>query len=299
MPLIIWWSIFLLKDKKINLFNFSVSLLILMAISAPQLFWQFAGNYQDKFSRIQWGWMMGTENWLIFWFKNMGLTFFFALILPIYLFSSKKYFEKLLFFPLLILFIICNIIVFQPHDYDNMKFMLFAFFGFALFAAQVLDKNINSQNYLKKLSATIIFSLMIFTGILSVFRETYLSWKFVDQQDIDLAKQVVEKTSAKAIFLTSDDHNHAIPMIAGRQILMGYRGWLWTHGIDYSPREKDIYDMFQGKNNALVLLKKYRVNYVYLGPSEKNNFHANEAFFQQYFPVFLKNDRATIYEISL
>ncbi len=40
---------------------------------------------------------------------------------------------------------------------------------------------------------------------------------------------------------------------------MGYRGWLWTYGINYGPREKDISSMYSGGKNSKDLLKKYNI----------------------------------------
>ena len=79
---------------------------------------------------------------------------------------------------------------------------------------------------------------------------------------------------------------------------MGYRGWLWTYGIDYGSREKDVRTMFYGGKDTKNLLKQYRVDYVVIGPSEKSNYSANETFFAKNYPLFYQQDQTKIYQIK-
>jgi len=36
-------------------------------------------------------------------------------------------------------------------------------------------------------------------------------------------------TSPTALFVVADEHNSPIPTLAGRRVLIGYAGWLWTY----------------------------------------------------------------------
>ena len=51
---------------------------------------------------------------------------------------------------------------------------------------------------------------------------------------------VRERTPAHTIFVTGDRPNNPVAGLAGRSVVMSYRGWLWTYGIDYSRREQDL-----------------------------------------------------------
>ena len=116
-------------------------------------------------------------------------------------------------------------------------------------------------------------------------------------EDTKIAKFVNQNIPPNAIFLTSDSHNHPIPTLTGRQILMGYRGWLWTYGIDYSRREQDIKTMFLGNSKSEDLFKKYNVNYVIIGPSEIHDWHANTQFFEDNYLKIFQSENYKIYKI--
>lgn len=60
---------------------------------------------------------------------------------------------------------------------------------------------------------------------------------------------------------------------------MGYRGWLWTHGIDYRQREADVINMYEGNDKSLDLIKKYGVDYVLIEQDKISDFHINQGFF--------------------
>ena len=79
---------------------------------------------------------------------------------------------------------------------------------------------------------------------------------------------------------------------------MGYRGWLWTYGFDYSKRANDISEMFSGGIDAKNLLKQYKVDYVFIGPSERYTWKANEQFFDLNYPIVVETNTAKVYKVS-
>jgi hypothetical protein len=70
--------------------------------------------------------------------------------------------------------------------------------------------------------------------------------------------------------------------LTGRQSLLGHPGWIFSRGLDYTQREKDIAQMYEGAPDAETLLKKYHVEYVLIGPEERATLHVNETFWSRY-----------------
>jgi uncharacterized membrane protein len=66
---------------------------------------------------------------------------------------------------------------------------------------------------------------------------------------------------------------------------MGYPGHIWTHGLEFGPREQDIKQIYAGSTGAVALLAKYRVDYVVIGPQEFSTVKPNTAFFALYSEV--------------
>ena len=79
---------------------------------------------------------------------------------------------------------------------------------------------------------------------------------------------------------------------------MGYRGWLWTHGIDYGHREQDVMEMFQGSERTPNLLRQYRVDYVLLESDKINELQENPGFFTDRFSVAYRSSKYTLVKVS-
>jgi hypothetical protein len=139
---------------------------------------------------------------------------------------------------------------------------------------------------------------MIATGSVSVWRELHLSQRMFSPEDLSLAQYVKNQTSTNDIFLTSDKHNNPVPCLAGRRIVMGYRGWLWTHGIDYHSREHDVIEMHEGSTQALRLLRGYRVNYVLIESEKIVALRESPEFFVKRFPVVFRSPNYTLVKVA-
>jgi uncharacterized membrane protein len=64
--------------------------------------------------------------------------------------------------------------------------------------------------------------------------------------------------------------------------LLGYPGWMWSRGLDYSQRNRDIERIYSGGLEAEALLRQYNVDYVLVGPLELAAFRVNEQFWSKY-----------------
>jgi hypothetical protein len=144
----------------------------------------------------------------------------------------------------------------------------------------------------------LLTSTLVATGGLSVYREVRLHSLMFSTEDLQLAKYVREQTPKDAIFLTSDRHNHPIPCLAGRRIVMGYRGWLWTHGIDYHSRERDVLEIYKGSSQMDNLLKQYYASYVLLERNRAKEFPQNELALRLRFPLVYESPTFTLLKVK-
>jgi hypothetical protein len=63
---------------------------------------------------------------------------------------------------------------------------------------------------------------------------------------------------------------------------MGYPGHVWTHGLEFGPRESEIKRVYVGGPDALAILRKYNLGYAVVGPPERNIMNVNEQFFSRF-----------------
>lgn len=246
----------------------------------PQALW-IAEQVTASFFRIQIGWMAkSVADIPAFWIKNMG----FELILLIagLFFIGKKNIK--FYLPFLAIFIMANIFVFQPWDYDNHKF-----FSFWLMAsAPVMAAALLYVNDLPKIGKPIFivfFTLTVLTGALvAIFIIGHPYGEF-NTEDIHVADWIMGNTPKNATFLTSDSVTDPVMTLAGRKSYLGYGGWLYTHGLSYSGREDTVKLMYTADEPDMTqqLLKGNGIDYVMVGPSELNSmtYRVNQTYFSQ------------------
>ena len=155
------------------------------------------------------------------------------------------------------------------------------------------------KHCLKKFIGTTLVFLMIFSGGLDIYRTftpaTY--YQIFTDEDLKVAQAVKNLTAKDSIFVTAPVHNHPIPALSGRSTLVGFHGWLWSHGIDYLERAADVERIYQGGEEAEDLIRKYKINYVAYGPHERENFSINLSYFQKYPKIPLSADWI-VYDVS-
>ena len=75
--------------------------------------------------------------------------------------------------------------------------------------------------------------------------------------------------------------------LTGRRTFLGYPGHVWSHGIDYTPREAELKRIYSGSADAPALIERAGIEYVVVGPLEreelrKYGLNVNESFFARY-----------------
>ncbi|MBW2043135.1 MAG: hypothetical protein JRI76_14085 [Deltaproteobacteria bacterium] len=272
---------------------------LLLALPQWLYFLPQVTGYSEGFIRWQPGWLAPAkgDNWLWFWVKNIGVM---AVLIP----AAWAYFwkhERRLFFyyvPFLLVFAAANLWVFQPWDYDNTKLLRFWYLASSVLVAGALC-HWAKQRILRGLVGGLLLVSVILSGAvdagscLRFDRNKRLMWT---PDQIELARVVRNITPKKSVFLTSDTHNHWVVDLSGRKIVLGYRGWLWSWGIDYREREKDVQAIFLGTSQANVLIAKHKIDYVVIGPREREVFHANADFHHRHHLLILDMNHHLIFK---
>ena len=286
------------SQKKEETFIFwSIFALITAVIALPSFLSISSSGAILKSIRFEPGWT-SKENIILFWIKNLGL---FAPILVVslgWLYKKNRYLFSL-YLPFLGIFLISNILVFQPWEFDNSKLLIYWFFTSAIIVAYFLDDQFFRENIIKKILGILIIFIMILSGSLDIFRTftPVTSYQIFTSHDLEIATAVKNLTPKDAVFVTASNHNNPIPALSGRATLLGFHGWVWSHGLDYQNREEDIKTIYLGGKTAEDLIAKYKVNYVTISPQEKSMFSVNVSYFETYPKITLGNDWQ-IYDVS-
>ncbi|MFZ2193224.1 MAG: hypothetical protein WAV31_03195 [Candidatus Moraniibacteriota bacterium] len=263
-------------------------------------FFRFGSN-SESFFKWHLGWLANEKpfngNILMFWLWNWGL------FIPLSLLSiwKTRFYKEPLFLSGVTLFILSNLFLFQPWPWDNSKILTYAYLFFCLPIILWFSKLIKERKSVSVFIFSILFISLIFSGGLDLYRLTKtdkLQFQMWSNDDLKLVADFKAMSKPGDIVLTSDRHNHPITTHTGAQILMGYRGWLWTYGMEYGTVEKDVLAMYQGGKQAQTLFEKYNVKYAVIGLSEKKNFNINEKFFLDNYPLIIKSSEYKIFKLQ-
>ena len=63
---------------------------------------------------------------------------------------------------------------------------------------------------------------------------------------------------------------------------MGYPGHIWTHGLEFVQREREVKNIYLGGPDAELLLRSYKIEYVVVGPLERLIMPVNDQYFSRY-----------------
>lgn len=294
-----WWLTPHAQRKSVLIFWLSVAGTAGI-ISVPIIRTFFSANLSNQFFKWFPGWYSHEDQvfWPWFWWLNWGPTLIMAVTGSSWLItklSSQKsnlttWWRAVFLAPFWLIFILINFIQFQPNIWDNTKLWVYSSVGLSglagYFLVQAWRKKQGGgwKNTLFRSGVAVFFMLAITAGTLDnyhLLRVKDHRYRLYSVSELELAEWVKHNTPVDSTWLTSDQHNHWLDNLTGRQAVMGYRGWLWTHGYQYQPLEKDVSDMFRQPLEHDELFAKYDIDYVVVGPQEINSWQANQAEFDQ------------------
>ena len=288
-----------LKSKEKKLPIISIGLLgVAVTLLISKLFLEQSTTL-NRVIRFQVGWMVENEDLIKFYIKNFGVVLF---LVPISLiFGIKKKFNSLSLTTLAQLwFILPTFFVFQPWAFDNIKLYIYWYIFSAISVSRFLVEVLKSKKVINVSLFFILVLSMVFSGFLDNFRllsSSETRYQIYSSIDFEIAEFVKENISPYAIFLSTDKFDNPVVTLAGRRVVMGFRGWLWTHGLNYQQRELDVKKMLSGEGNE-TLFEKYNISHVVLfNTKNSEDFVINSAYFKDKYELIYSKDGYEIYQL--
>jgi hypothetical protein len=205
----------------------------------------------------------------------------------------------LLLAPVWFWFLVPNLLVFQPWDWDNTKFFAY-WLLFGSLAVGALLASLLRHGLPGALAGCLLGLSLMVSGYADVARtlDPSASAAFTSTGGVEVAAWARANTDPRAIFLVAPVHNDPIPTLAGRRVMVGYPGWLWTYGLsDWSQRTDDAGRMLRGDPETPALLRRYGVGYVVLGPEDQSVGGSNPAYFDRIADRVYERDGYTVYRV--
>jgi hypothetical protein len=203
------------------------------------------------------------QNPFSYYFLNLGIPF----VLAIISFIKPGYeYLKVIF---LLLFLIPNILLLTPWDWDMYKFFMFAWIPIVVLAGVVLAK-------MPRILIVTLVLLSVITTASVIIYNTQTQYPGASWNEYNLGLWVRDHTPQDCVFLTYYGIHEPPSMVGGRLRVSSYVYWPYGHGepLDQvNQREHEIDNAYTGNETQLAnTIREYNVTYIYVGAEELSNY---------------------------
>ncbi len=245
----------------------------------------------------------GLLDWLAMWWQFWGIALPLSLISFVLIVRQEKRdrWRPGFFAGTAALFVVANLVRFQPIPWDNSKLFLWVYLALSGLLANLMAQIWNRRTVLARSGAVVLAACLMMTGaleLISLQRIDRNQQQLLNTTDLRLGESIRDLTSPDSVFLTGTDIGHWVMVWGGRPIYLGFTGWMPNFGFVHNQREQDIKTIYAGGPEAGKSLGANPIDYVVIGPSETRAFHPNEAWFRQMYPVLLQRGDTTLYAVS-
>jgi hypothetical protein len=123
------------------------------------------------------------------------------------------------------------------------------------------------------------------------------AYQMLRPEQIAIAAVVRAKTAPDALFISGMQNHDPIAMLTGRRIYVGYANWLWTEGIPYQDRTDQALSIYRADPGSEALIAILGIDYVVIGPHERDDLHADDATFRARYPILVQVGEWTVYDV--
>jgi len=246
----------------------------------------FQGSFPRALSQLPafwtsvWTWLPRVVG---FWLTNFGLFIPLVIWLIVRIARGRGPVSALaLIAPAAVVFFACCLFKFAPWEWDNTKLLLWSYLAVL---PPLWDVLLARWAEWKRV---VVCFVLFFSGFISLLGG--LRGELVTGEDraatqlprigyplgtlrseIDGAAWGARDIPITDSFLAHPNYNHAL-LLAGRVVVMGYEGHLWSHGLDYAPRRDDIARVLRGEPGWRETAQKLGARWLYWGEQERNAY---------------------------
>ena len=275
-----------------------------MLLALPQLLvWTFpqtvgGGSFGSLTIRPNWVNWDGDgliDEYFWFWIKNVGPVYLF--MVPAALAAGRR--QRMFALGALGIYVLAELIQFQPNPYDNNKLFYVAFIVMLPLAAKYLVMLYERIRDLpgRRIIAGAFLVVSLLSGVLSVIRECVSEYQLYSADVVGATEFIKERADEDTVVLTGTQHNNPVSSIGGMKIVCGTGSFLYYHGLDYGVQQRDVQLMYEDPAGSAELFEKYGVDYIYISSSERYSYSIDYEALSAAYPLVFDNG-TQVYAVS-
>lgn len=258
------------ENKKSYLTHWVIYGAIALLLAMPQLiFWTFSqttGN--DSFLNFHFNWVNDQDPYLWFYIKNWGMAFILAI--PAFINANKP--QKRLFAAGALIFLLAELIQFQPNEYDNNKLFYVTYMITLMIVSDfltVLYEKLRSVRW-RAYFAVLTIAAFTFSGVLTIGRE-YVSggqYQTFTDSDFEMAEYIKKNVPSDAVVLTDTNHLNPVVTLAGRTVYVGSSLYVHFHGFvnEYQQRSSELEELKTASSAEIqAFCREHDISYIFVG----------------------------------
>lgn len=299
-----WWIILgregtRLRFEALNLILWAVPLATVCVALVTGLFQR--GQGVAGVVHLQVGWMQDGQGFFSFWFGNFGILP--VLALALLLWTAMRYrtgpaaqtaFSFV--FPSLFLFGLACVVMFAPWDWDNMKIMIWAYLCILPFLHGML---LEIPGFTGIPVRAVCYVALFFSGFISLLGgldRSHTGYEIAKLSELEPVEFAVRYLPPDSTFAGCPTYNHPL-LLCGCKMVEGYAGHLFSHGIAYQDRDKQLTALMDGAPDWRQIADSLRVRYLYWGSREQAAYPASTQPWKD-LPVVAAGDWGVIYDLA-
>ena len=275
---------------------------VVLALALPQLLGNAVKQTLEGGSlRFQFNWVNNSggrgfkDFYFWFWVKNAGLPFILAVCACLCA-RKRGYLDIVL--GMTAIYVVAELILFQPNEYDNNK-LFYIWFMFAMilaadYGSMIMRRLAGLPG--RALLCGLFLWASVFSGALSLGREAVSGYQLFSANAVAAGEWIRENTDHDDVFLTGQQHINPVCSLAGRQIVCGSDLYVFFHGLDYGKQSEDCKRFYENPRENADVLADYDVRYIYVSDYERADFDVDLDALDEAYALVYENDDVRIYD---
>ncbi|MEO6845847.1 MAG: hypothetical protein ABI443_01045, partial [Chthoniobacterales bacterium] len=212
------------------------------------------------------GWMQA-KGGAVFWICNFGISLPLTAYLCFLLYRKKDRIAGSYVAAATVVFLLCTFISFAPWEWDNTKLMLLAWLTVTPFLWDYVIRPV-------PIAWRCVLCVLLFgSGAQSLWEglNQENGYSLIKRPEVEVTASMIRNIPINDRIACEPTYNHPI-LLAGRPVIVGYLGHLWSHGLNYQDTWDKLDSLMKGNSDWKESARALELHYLFWGPREAKTY---------------------------